>query len=229
MRVHAGYQAPQEISSSAKLNREYSSYTISDVMRSFSIAISLCAFTVALAGCQSSDPHAASPASSPTPSSSTPNASPSPITLKSRIDPCALITSDELKAVQSEALQTTFPSEREYGAYFIAQCYYQLPTITNSVVVNVTTPKERGKSVKEFWRSTRAEAESGKKPEEKQSGPEKIAGVGEDAYWEASGIAGALYVLKKDVILRISVGGASDIKTKLERSRTLAEKALARL
>ena len=200
-------------------------------MRIFSIAISLCVFTVALAGCQSSDPHAASSSSSPvqSPGSSTPIASPSPIALKSRIDPCALLTSDELKAVQSEALQTTLPSEREYGEYFIAQCYYQLPTITNSVVVNVTTPKERGKSVKEFWRSTHAEAGRGKKPEEKESGPEKIAGVGEDAYWEASGIAGALYVLKKDVILRISVGGASDIKIKLEKSRTLAEKALARL
>ncbi len=200
-------------------------------MRIFSITFSLCVFTVALAGCQSSDPHAASPSSSPTPtpspSGSTPNASPSPIALKSRIDPCALLTSDELKAVQSEALQTTLPSEREYGEYFIAQCYYQLPTITNSVVVNVTTPKERGKSVKAFWRSTQAEAGRGKEPEEKESRPEKISGVGEDAYWEASGIA--LYVLKKDVILRISVGGASDIKTKLERSKTLAQKALPRL
>ncbi len=139
-------------------------------MRIFSIAFSLFVFTVALAGCQSSDPHAASPPSSatPSPSSSTPNASPSPIALKSRIDPCALLTSDELKAVQSEALQTTLPSEREYGEYFIAQCYYQLPTITNSVVVNVTTPKERGKSVKEFWRSTNAEA--GRRKETRRKG-----------------------------------------------------------
>ena len=121
--------------------------------------------------------------------------------------------------MQGEALQTTLPSEREYGEYFIAQCYYQLPTITNSVVVNVTTPKERGKSVKEFWRSTHAEAGSGKEPGQKESRPEKISGVGEDAYWEASGIAGALYVLKRDVIFRISVGGASDIKTKLESQR----------
>ena len=199
-------------------------------MRIFTIAFSVCVFTV-LAGCQSSDPHAASPASSPVPSPSgpAPNASPAPIALRSRFDPCALLASDELKAVQGEALQTTLPSEREYGEYFIAQCYYQLPTITNSVVVNVTTPKERGKSVKEFWRSTHAEAGRGKEPEEKESRPEKIAGVGEDAYWEASGIAGALYVLKKDVILRISVGGASDIRTKLEKSKTLAQKALARL
>lgn len=198
-------------------------------MRIFSIVFSLCVFTVALAGCQSSDPHAASPPGSatPSPSSSTPNATP-PIALKSRIDPCALLTSDELKAVQGEPLQTTLPSEREYGEYLIAQCYYQLPTITNSVVVNVTTPKERGKSVKAFWRSTHAEAARGKEPEEKESRPEKISGVGEDAYWEASGIAGALYVLKKDVIFRISVGGASDIKTKLEKSKTFAQKALAR-
>lgn len=131
--------------------------------------------------------------------------------------------------MQGEVLQKTLPSERDYVYYFIAQCSYQLPTITNSVVVNVTTAKERGKSVKEFWKSTYAEGGRGKKPEEKESGQEKITGVGEDAYWETSGIAGALYVLKQDVILRISVGGASDIKTKLERSKTLAQKALARL
>lgn len=202
-------------------------------MRIFSVAFSLCVFTVALAGCQPSDPHAASAPGSatPGPSSSIPaaNASPSPIALKSRIDPCALLTSDELKDVQGESLQTTLPSEREYREYFIAQCYYQLPTITNSVVVNVTTPKERGKSVKEFWRSTKAEAGGGKKPAESESRPEKISGVGDDVYWEASGMAGALYVLKKDVIFRISVGGASDIKTKLEKSKTLAQKALARI
>src|SRR5688500_3981182 len=159
-------------------------------MRIFSIAFLLFVLIGALAGCQSSDPHAASPPSSatPSPSSSTPNASASPIALKSRIDPCALLTSEELKAVQSEALQTTFPSEREYGAYFIAQCYYQLPTITNSVVLNVTTPKERGKSVKEFWRSTNAEAGDGKKPEDKEARPGKVSGIGDDAYWEASGM-----------------------------------------
>lgn len=131
--------------------------------------------------------------------------------------------------MQGEALQTSLPSERDYVEYFIAQCYYQLPTITNSVVLNVTTPKERGKSVKEIWRTTHAEPRRRKKSEEKESLPEKISGVGEDAYWEASGIAGALYVLKKDVILRISVGGAGDSRSKLEKSKTLAQKALARL
>ena len=202
-------------------------------MRIFSIAFSLFVFTAALAGCQSSDQQAASSAGSATPSptltSSTPGADPSPIARKSSINPCALLTSDELKAVQGEALQTTLPSEREYGEYFIAQCYYQLPAITNSVVVNVTTPKEHGKSVKELWRSTHAEPRRRKKDEAKESRPEKISGVGEDAYWEASGIAGALYVLKKDVIFRISVGGAGDSTTKLEKSKTLAQKALARL
>lgn len=197
-------------------------------MRIFSVAVSLCVFTLALAGCQSSDPHAANSAT-PSPSISTPTASPLPVARKSRIDPCALLTSDELKAVQGEALQTTLPSERGFGEYLIAQCYYQLPTITNSVVVNVTTPKERGKSAKEHWQETHAESGRGKEPEEKESRPERISGIGEDAYWEASGIAGALYVLKKDAILRISVGGASDIKTKLEKSKTLAQKALARL
>lgn len=198
-------------------------------MRAVSIVFSLCAL-ILVSGCKSSDPHAATTVSQvPEPAAT---ASPTPGTLKSRIDPCNLLTSDELQIVQGEALQTTLPSERETPELIIAQCYYRLPTITNSVVVNVTTAKERGKSLKEFWESSHAENEAKPKEggrEEEESRPERISGVGDEAHWAASSLAGALYVLKKNVILRISVGGPGDIKTKLEKSKTLARKALARI
>ena len=57
----------------------------------------------------------------------------------------------------------------------------------------------------------------------------KIDGVGEQAFWNGNRFGGALYVLKNDVIVRVSVGGPDDQETNLEKSKALAEKALLRL
>ncbi len=192
-------------------------------------------FFIALlpAACKSGDsPTATMVTPSPTPaSSSVAMASP---TLLTKVDPCGLLSSDEIKAVQGEGVNSSSRSDRTSADFVLSQCYYQLPTLSNSVVVNVTTAKDGGKeSPREFWRRTfgehKGEREEGEPEEEEGAKPEKVAGVGEDAYWEASGISGALYVLKNDVIFRISVGGAGDIKSKLNKSKTLAQKALARI
>jgi hypothetical protein len=53
--------------------------------------------------------------------------------------------------------------------------------------------------------------------------------VGEKAFWSGNRFGGALYVLKGDVFIRISVGGPDKEETKIEKSKRLAEKALGRL
>ncbi len=76
---------------------------------------------------------------------------------------------------------------------------------------------------KEFWRDTFHEerqkvnerekdgARAGKKEEEEKSAPpQKVNGVGDEAFWMGSRVGGALYVLKGSNYLRISVGGAGD-------------------
>jgi hypothetical protein len=65
--------------------------------------------------------------------------------------------------------------------------------------------------------------------EEKKNPPKKVDGVGDEAYWSGNRFGGALYVLKRNVILRISIGGPDDQETKIEKSKRLAEKALGRL
>jgi len=65
--------------------------------------------------------------------------------------------------------------------------------------------------------------------EEEGAPPQKISGVGEEAYWVGNRIGGALYVLKGDAYLRISIGGPLDQTGKIRKSRILARKALARL
>ena len=155
--------------------------------------------------------------------------------------------SDDIKSVQGEAYKDAQRSDRQDGDFIVAQCYFALPTTANSVVLNVTTAREGASTnPRKFWESTfthsseaprerdkeKDKAKSGEKreaEEEEAPKPEKIAGLGEDAYWLASRVGGALYVLKGDEFFRISVGGAGDAKSKLNKSKTLAQRVLKKL
>lgn len=217
-------------------------------------------FLLLTSACKSGDSNA--PANSPggasptaTNSPSTSAASPAPGAVKASIDVCGLLTADDLKSVQGEAYKDAMRSDRQDGDFIVAQCYYALPTTTNSVVLNVTTakPGTGAPSPRAFWEATFGkdeEAKSGKerdrekerekeraekKPKEpgeeveQEAKPEKINGLGDEAFWLASRVGGALYVLKKDQFFRISVGGAGDEKTKLNKSKTLAQRVLTKL
>jgi hypothetical protein len=65
--------------------------------------------------------------------------------------------------------------------------------------------------------------------EERGRPPKKIEGVGDDAFWSANRMGGALYVLKDNVFIRISIGGPEPEESKIEKTKALAAKALSRL
>jgi hypothetical protein len=65
--------------------------------------------------------------------------------------------------------------------------------------------------------------------EEESTPPKSVAGVGEEAYWTGNQIVGALYVLKKNSFIRISVGGTDSMETKIKKTKALAQKVLSRL
>ena len=213
-----------------------------------------------LTGCKSSE----SPSANPSTASSSPIVGASPSapgapaasTVKSTVDVCGLLSSDDLKGVQGEAYKEAQRSDRQDGDFVVAQCYYSLPTTVNSVVLNVTTAKEGARDVspRKFWEQTfekyetegrdakererEKERERAKKAkpegraeneEEEGPKPEKIAGLGDEAFWMASRVGGALYVLKGEKFFRISVGGAGDAKAKLGKSKTLAQQVLKKL
>ena len=191
-----------------------------------------------------------SPAPVGNPPLSTTNSAPA---VKSRVDVCNLLTTDDLKSVQGEAYKEAKRSDRQDGDFIVAQCYYQMPTMVNSVVLNVTTAREgAGRNPRDFWEDTFREADekeragktASEREREKEKGkarsrregeeeegppPEKIKGLGDEAFWSASRIGGALYVLKKDQFFRISIGGSADPKAKLNKSKTLAQKILQKL
>jgi hypothetical protein len=227
-------------------------------MRLSAIALFVCAL-VSGNGCssqstnQTSTAPSASPALSVSPNlakSATPGAISSVV--KPKVDACTLLTSDEIKAVQGEAVKDPTPSSRGSGDFIVSQCYYGLPTPSNSISLTLTerNPDSKGgEGVKDYWERTfgKDEKKSGserkqerdeekKKPEakreseEEESAPlEPVSGLGDEAFWSASRVGGALYVLKRDHFFIISVGGKGDAEAKLKKSKTLAQKALRRL
>jgi hypothetical protein len=167
-----------------------------------------------------------------------------------KIAACKLITTDEVGAVQSTTISETKSSEGPSGEYLITQCYYAAtgPNLSISLAVTQRDPKNSSApSPREQWERTFGrfdkEQQSEMKEEEKNEGlkgsgreeeknarpPKKIEDVGEEAFWSGNRFGGALYVLKGDVFIRVSVGGPDNEETKIEKSKTLAQKALSRL
>jgi hypothetical protein len=154
---------------------------------------------------------------------------------KSKIDACALLTSKEIESVQSEPLKDTKSSGSSAGQFAVSQCYFALPTSSNSISLTVTQRGDgsEARDPKQFWKETfHADKDKEKGPEEereKVSAPEKIEGVGDEAFWMGNRVGGELYILKGNSFIRISVGGSGDQAAKIEKSRKLAEAILKRI
>lgn len=207
---------------------------------------------VALSGCsRESSPapansetvasQSATSAASPAVQPAAPAASSVLTAAKPKVDACALLTSDEIKAVQGEAVSEMKLTGQDSGGFNLSQCFYSLPTFTNSISLMVA---HRGdgtdaRDPKEFWRSTfhedeRDGNESRREKEKEEEGevegapPERVAGLGNEAYWTGNQVSGALYILKGNSYVRISIGGPPNAASR-KRSRALAQKVLARL
>ena len=145
------------------------------------------------------------------------------------IEPCTLLTSEEIQAVQGEALSTTKPTTHNVQGLAMYDCFFTLPTFTNSISLSVTQsgagPDAR--DARQSWRETLAAASS--KASEKVDPPKRIEGLGDEAFWTGNERIGALYVLQGSRYLRISVGGPAHQNEKVEKSRVLAEAALKKL
>lgn len=173
-----------------------------------------------------------------------------------KLDACSLLTSDEIRSVQGESLKETKLSGGVEGGFKRSQCFFALPTFNNSISLVIT---ERGdgssaRDPKEFWeetfgkgeeekdkeRSTSSEKEREKEKlrkrnreerqeEEGEVAPQKITGLGDEAFWTGTRVGGALYALKGNRYIRVSVGGAGTQQAKINRSKALAQFALKRM
>jgi hypothetical protein len=131
-------------------------------------------------------------------------------------DACSLLTADDLERVQGERPAEIKPTES--GAF--QQCFYRLPTFTNSINLGVT---HNGRAL---WQRIE---QGGREEKEEKSSTREIEGLGDDALWSPLPVGATLYVLKGDTMLRISIGGKMDDAARLEKSIQLARAALKRL
>jgi len=140
-------------------------------------------------------------------------------------DACTLLTAKEIETVQRERPQVSKPTSQSAGELNVRQCFYQLPTFEKSVSLEVTS----GAGAKAYWRKAFHEKRHEEEEEEEKERPERVKGLGEEAFWTGSARLGGLYVLKKGSILRLSIGGADSKDAKLAKLRALARSALKRL
>ena len=172
-----------------------------------------------------------------------------------KLDACSLLTSDEIRSVQGESLKETKLSGGVEGGFKRSQCFFALPSFNNSISLVVT---ERGdgssaRDPKEFWEETFGKAEEKdrersassekerekeklrktnreeREEEEREVAPQKIMGVGDEAFWTGTRVGGALYALKGNRYIRVSVGGAGTQQAKINRSKALVQFALKRM
>ena len=144
-------------------------------------------------------------------------------------DPCSLLSDEDVRALQGHPVLQRVPSAQPPRRFRVAQCVYRTPEITHSVSVAVTSPLTAGPpgAVSAYWKE-RFSPDAGAVPAKKDP-PRPVTGLGDAAFWVGDRVTGALYVLKGDVFVRISVGGVREEGPRLERTKALASRLVERL
>jgi len=140
-------------------------------------------------------------------------------------DACGLLRPEEIAAVQGEAPSELKRSAREEGALQISSCVFVLPSFPRSISLEVT----RGEGTQRRWKQMFHSPRKGEEAEGKALEPERVRGLGDEAFWIPEVPSGALYVLRKNAILRVSSGGKDPRDVKVARATALLRKALRRL
>ena len=153
-----------------------------------------------------------------------------------------MLTSTDVQKVQGDPVQETKPSTQPAGGLVMSQCLFRTASPSKSVSISIASAGSV--SPRAFWQrqfhSAKPESEETEKEkptakskpareEEESPQPRTIQGVGEQAYWVGSPLVGALYVLRGNTFLRISVGGVREEAARIEKSVALARLALKRL
>jgi hypothetical protein len=205
----------------------------------------LCLLVATAGGCNqdsgsAQSPSAAKQAASPQANgANAPAGTAAPAPAANAFDVCALLTSDDIKAVQGEAVRESKPGHRSGTDFAVNSCFYATPTFTRSVSLEVTQKGTSSQSVRDFWKANFAAAldkrEQKNERRKKQGKPQAgeparpVAGIGDEAYWISTNANSTLYAFKKDTLLRISIGGTDKEEERMKKIRVLAERALARL
>jgi hypothetical protein len=181
-------------------------------------------------GCSKQDTPAPPPKTAAERSEETETEPPAP-TGTAAFDACKVLSNEEIASIQGEAPARNQLVGESTGPLTVSQCNFLLPSGSNSIAVRVV---ERGtgadgRDPREVWKETfhgpppdAADARYARKPE-------KVDGVGEEAFWLGNRKSGGLHVLAGDRYIRVSVGGQEEIPAKIEKCSKLSQMILPRL
>ena len=145
------------------------------------------------------------------------------------IDACALLADADIRAALGVAVKARRPGTEQARGLALSQCYLDTGT-PRSVSVAVAGPPASGSAAitpRAFWRDQFHRSDE--RERERDAEARSIQGLGDEAFWSGTRVAGALYVLRGDTFIRISVGGIGAEAERIEKSRQLARAALANL
>jgi len=142
---------------------------------------------------------------------------------------CQVLSARDVAAVQGARFKSTKLTETGSKEMQVSQCFYAMPRLSDSVSIDLIRGDARG-----FWQKhfgdVREEALASNRPRpEREAHAVRVAGVGDAAVWSGNRLAGALYVLKGDTVVRVSVGGNGSQEEKIGKAKKLAARALRRL
>ena len=147
------------------------------------------------------------------------------------VDACLLLNGEEIRTIQSVPLRESKPSLDRSKSLTFAQCVFATTDLTRSVSVTLISGSA-GDALQGYWKRMfhpdRTDAQL-KAATRKKDLPRAIEAGGDEAFWTGDRRTGALYVLKGDRVLRISVGGVTDEDERIRRSRAIAKLALGRM
>ena len=152
---------------------------------------------------------------------------------KPLVDVCSLLTAEEVASVQGEEVKDQKEFEALEDGLGIAECHFLIPGDTQAVRLRLVQAAGGANSgdPRTAWKEgfapeVLAEKTSGRR---KWEPPEAIPQLGEEAYWRGDSKNGALYVLKGNAYLRLTIGGREEKETKIKKCAALAEIALKRM
>jgi len=144
------------------------------------------------------------------------------------VDACTLLASADIQAVLGEPVKERKPGTETAGKLLTSHCFFGTSSAKSvSLTLTSTNAASRsGLTPREYWHRQFHPADH---DEDHDGRARPIPGVGVEAYWTGNRFAGALYVLRGDAFLRISVGGIRDEQTRIANSKTLALAVLKHL
>ena len=101
-----------------------------------------------------------------------------------------------------------------------------MPRLSDSISVDLIRGDTRGFWKKHFADVRDEQLASTRPHHEREAQAIRVAGLGDAAVWSGNRLAGALYAMKGETIVRVSVGGDAPQEQKIERAKKLAARAL---